>query len=141
MQQATNRSSAAHSFKTKGIDMRNETYPLGDPAGLGIFLVMARALAPAPFQPDFDAHWRNAERGGTRGEDTARDVARDTPKMADAPVAGLRPRKLGWLERLDRWFWAQQQRDIEAYLARSADIHDLEQRMRNLERGGWQRYN
>jgi hypothetical protein len=45
------------------------------------------------------------------------------------------------MERLDRWFWAQQQRDIEAYLARSADIHDLEQRMRNVERGEWHRYN
>ena len=41
---------------------------------------------------------------------------------------------------LERWFWSQQQRDIEAYLARSADIHDLEERMRNLERGRWHRY-
>jgi hypothetical protein len=44
------------------------------------------------------------------------------------------------MERLERWFWAQQQRDIEAYLARSADIHDLEERMRNLERGRWHRH-
>ena len=51
------------------------------------------------------------------------------------------PRKIGFLERLDRWFWAQQQRDVETYLARSADIHDLEQRMRNLERSAWHRYN
>ena len=117
--------------------MRNETLPLNDPAGLGIFLVMARALAPAPFQPEFDARWRNTERRRSREH----DAEPETAKAPDAPVAEMRPRKLGWLERLDRWFWAQQQRDIEAYLARSADIHDLEQRMRNLERGEWQRYN
>jgi hypothetical protein len=116
--------------------MRNETFPLDDP-GLGMFLVIARALAPAPFQPDFDARWNNAERRRLRRE----DVERDNAKAAAAPVAEKPPRKLGWLERLDRWFWAQQQRDIEAYLARSADFHDLEQRMRNLERGEWQRYN
>jgi hypothetical protein len=117
--------------------MRNETFPLNDPAGLGIFLVMARALAPMPFQPDLDARWRHAERPRVRRE----DAEPDNGKTADAPVAEEPRRKLGWLERLDRWFWAQQQRDIEAYLARSADVHDLEQRMRNLERGEWQRYN
>ena len=117
--------------------MRSETIPLNDPAGLGIFLVMARALAPAPFQPEFDARWSNAQRRRRHDE----DAERNAPKVADATVAEVRPRKVGWLERLDRWFWAQQQRDIEAYLARSADFHDLEQRMRNLERGEWQRYN
>jgi len=39
-----------------------------------------------------------------------------------------------WLERLDQWFWDRQQRDIEAYLAGSADIYDLEARQRALER-------
>jgi hypothetical protein len=117
--------------------MRNETFPLGDPAGLGIFLLMAKALAPSPFQPDFDARWRKVERRPSRHE----DAERDSGKLTEAPIADNRRRKPGWVERLDRWFWAQQQRDIEVYLARSADVHDLEQRMRNLERGEWHRYN
>ena len=103
--------------------MRNQTFPLNDGVGLGIFLVIASALAPAPFQPDFNARWP------------------DVAKEAATSAGETRPRKRGWLERLDRWFWAQQQRDIEAYLARSEDIHDLEQRMRNLERSQWHRYN
>ena len=116
--------------------MRNESL-LHDPAGLGIFLVMARALAPAPFQPDFGAR-RNSQ-----------DYARRSPREDRTPavesqrptVPTSAPRKIGLLERLDRWFWAQQQRDMEAYLAQSVDVHDLEQRMRNLERSAWHRYN
>jgi len=124
-------------FLDKGvIEMRNETFPLNDPAGLGLFLVIARALAPAPFQPDFNARWPNAERSRSH-----REAKADVVKEAMTVAAETRPRKRGWLARLDRWFWAQQQRDIEAYLARSEDIHDLEQRMRNLERSQWHRYN
>ena len=40
-----------------------------------------------------------------------------------------------WLERLDTWFWKQDMKHREAFLARSTDIFDLEQRMRCLERG------
>jgi len=116
--------------------MRNQTFPLNDGVGLGIFLVIASALAPAPFQPDFNARWPDVERPRSH-----REGAPDVAKEAATSAGETRPRKRGWLERLDRWFWAQQQRDIEAYLARSEDIHDLEQRMRNLERSQWHRYN
>ena len=119
--------------------MRNDSFPLHDPAGLGIFLVMARALAPAPFQPDFRARWNSSEPGPRASP--ARDAKPDAGQESQATSVAAAPRKLRFLERLDRWFWAQQQRDIEAYLARSADIHDLEQRMRNLERSAWHRYN
>jgi hypothetical protein len=136
---ATQQSITADALRTvprpRSVDMRTETFPLNDPAGLGIFLVMARALAPGPFQPDADARWRKAE-----SRSRAEESPRVTANVANAPAAAMRSRKLRWLERLDRWFWAQQQRDIETYLARSKDIHDLEQRMRNLERGHWQRY-
>jgi len=117
--------------------MRNESLPLQDPGGHGIFLLMARALAPAPFQPDFRARWdcRDAPPRSSPPVDRGRG-----DESAAAPARPA-PRKLRFLERLDRWFWAQQQRDLEAYLARSADIHDLEQRMRNLERSSWHRYN
>jgi hypothetical protein len=120
--------------------MRNDSFPLQDPAGLGIFLVMARALAPAPYQPNFRARWDRfepVEQPPLPSADPASDRAGESP-ASDLKRA---PRKIGFLERLDRWFWAQQQRDLEAYLARSADIHDLEQRMRNIERSSWHRYN
>jgi hypothetical protein len=52
-----------------------------------------------------------------------------------APVIATTPmRRHGFLERLDRWFWAQQQRDLEAYLARSTDVYDLEARIHAIER-------
>jgi hypothetical protein len=47
------------------------------------------------------------------------------------PIAAPR---LSWMERLDRWCWRVEQKRVEDYLAGSADIAELEQRMRNLER-------
>ena len=43
-------------------------------------------------------------------------------------------RSSGILERIDRWFWRQQMRDREAYLAGAHDIFELEERLRRLER-------
>lgn len=48
-----------------------------------------------------------------------------------SPAAGTRQTLL---ERLDTWFWRQAQKDREAYLARSADVFDLERRIKALER-------
>lgn len=42
--------------------------------------------------------------------------------------------KLSLLDRLDRWFWRQEQQRRERYLAEAVDVVDLEQRMRGLER-------
>ena len=128
--------------------MRNHSLPL-DPGGLGIFLLMAGALAPAPFETDFRAR-RDRRDTVVAGLPSVAKTS-TAPRPVETPPknrgetstngATASPRKLTLFERLDRWFWAQQQRDIEAYLARSADIHDLEERMRNLERGSWHRYN
>jgi hypothetical protein len=41
---------------------------------------------------------------------------------------------LSWLERVERWFWRQEQKRVEDYLARSVDVADLEMRLRCLER-------
>ncbi|HEV2041773.1 MAG TPA: DUF3563 family protein [Casimicrobiaceae bacterium] len=41
-----------------------------------------------------------------------------------------------WLSRVDTWFWKQEMKRREVFLAQSADIFDLERRMRMLERGG-----
>ncbi len=54
-------------------------------------------------------------------------------------VASLHQRR-GLLERLDHWFWKREQREVEAHLAKSTDIYDLEARIRDLERGVLYRY-
>src|SRR5512143_3585787 len=40
----------------------------------------------------------------------------------------------GWLDRLGEWAWRQRQRDVEAYLAKSKDVYELEARIRAMER-------
>jgi len=42
--------------------------------------------------------------------------------------------RLHALDRLDRWFWRQRQKDRDAYLAGATDIADVERRLRDLER-------
>ena len=44
-------------------------------------------------------------------------------------------RRQSMLDRLDRWFWQQQQREQEAYLAGAQDIFDLERRIEAIDRG------
>ena len=52
-------------------------------------------------------------------------------RRLEAPPIG------GWLarlfERLESWAWDRQQREREACLSQSADLHDLEYRMRQLD--------
>jgi hypothetical protein len=57
--------------------------------------------------------------------------AQDAKKVTAHPAT----RGRGLLERLDTWFWKQELANREAFLAKSADIVDLEQRMRWLEHG------
>ena len=59
------------------------------------------------------------------------------------PAAGVtkasqRSRKL--LDRLDAWFWKQEQKRREAYLAGSSDLFELERRMEAIDRGALNRY-
>lgn len=95
--------------------MRTNRMLLDDVGGLDIFILMARALTPPGMMPQPGAHW----------------------DRHDAPATPVEPSppKLKWTERLERWFWRQRQRDLEAYLAQATDGHDLERRMRALERG------
>jgi hypothetical protein len=81
--------------------------------GLNIFALMAKALTLSPPTP-----------GGLDRQDT----------RADGAPARAQPRRRGFFERLDHWFWIQQQRGVEAYLAKATDVHDLETRIRGLER-------
>ncbi len=45
-----------------------------------------------------------------------------------------------WLDRLDAWFWRQEQRRREAWLAQSPDVFELERRIQALARGAGARY-
>jgi len=49
-------------------------------------------------------------------------------------------RRQGVLDRLDRWFWQQQQKAQEAYLANAQDIFDLERRIEAIDRGAVRPY-
>jgi hypothetical protein len=44
------------------------------------------------------------------------------------------PKVARLLERLDAWFWRKRQSAREAYLAESADVFEVERRIRALER-------
>jgi len=66
------------------------------------------------------------------------DANERAQKDSAAPVsafANMVSKPRGWLDRLDTWFWKQDMKHREAFLAQSIDIFDLEQRMRCLERG------
>ena len=56
------------------------------------------------------------------------------------PARSTKIQSGGILERIDRWFWRQQMRDREAYLAGAHDIFELEERLRRLERSVGSRY-
>jgi hypothetical protein len=68
-------------------------------------------------------------------------TAQDRPAAArrPAPAAASIP-KPGVLDRLERWFRAQEQKAREDYLATSADIFELERRIEALDRGTIVRY-
>lgn len=86
---------------------------------LGVFALIATALAIKPLGIDA------IERGDL------------TPAKADAEA---RPARRTLLDRLDHWFWKHEQREVEAHLAKSKDVYDLEARIRDLERGVICRY-
>ena len=62
-----------------------------------------------------------------------RDALRRPRARTTARTA--RPPKRGLLDRLDTWFWRQQQKAQEAYLAGARDVYDLERRIAALDRG------
>jgi hypothetical protein len=58
----------------------------------------------------------------------------DLAGPVERTVARVTAPALSIWDRLDRWFWRQEQRRLEAYLGTSTDLVELEQRMRALER-------
>jgi hypothetical protein len=64
-------------------------------------------------------------------------------QMAQSTFSDVMPSKTGdertkkvrsWTSALADWFYRQQVKEREAYLAKSTDIFDLERRLRQLER-------
>ena len=73
--------------------MRTNRMLSDDVGGLDIFMLMARALTPPGMTPQPGAYWDRY----------------DVPATPVEPS----PPKLGWAERLERWFWRQRQRDLK----------------------------
>jgi uncharacterized protein DUF3563 len=95
--------------------MRTNSPPLYDNSLTGILARLTHGILR-------DANHR-AQEESARAASIANSVANSVAK----------PRSL--LDRLDTWFWKQEMKRQEAFLAQSTDIFDLEQRMRLLERG------
>jgi hypothetical protein len=87
-------------------------YPFSEAADRGFVSLLAAVMHGAMTAP---------VTGGQPGPSLA--VTEKAPKPA-----------VGWFERFDRWAARQRQRERERYLARSADIFELEARIRELER-------
>jgi len=91
--------------------MHANRHPFDD---LGVFALIATALALTPLGHDA------AKRGIPAGEATPEGVA---------------PAPRGLFARIDHWFWKQEERARDSYLAQASDLCDLEARIRDLERG------
>ena len=61
------------------------------------------------------------------------------PRPSTGPTASA-PKSPGMLERIDRWFWKREQDAIDDYLGSSADVFELESRIRTLERANLHQY-
>jgi len=66
--------------------------------------------------------------------------ARPAGARPHAATAAPAQRAPGLLDRLDRWFWQQEQKARHDYLATSADVFELERRIEALDRGVITRY-
>jgi len=87
----------------------------------------AAARSTAWFRPSVrDVRYR-APRSGSPSAPPARTVPA-APARVRAEVG------LSWLERVERWLWRLEQKRVDDYLAGSADLADLEMRLRRLER-------
>jgi hypothetical protein len=94
--------------------MRTDPLSSNDLDILGIFGLMAKGLAPP------------GPKYGPRVRPEADALVAESAKV--------RPPRRGLLDRLDDWLWRQQQRSVDAYLAKSTDVYDLEARIRAMER-------
>jgi Protein of unknown function (DUF3563) len=92
--------------------MRINHSPLYDNSLAGVLATLTHGIL-------LDANERAQEDSGARANASA-----NSPAISNS-----------WLDRVDAWFWKQEMKRRETFLAQSSDIFDLERRMRRLERG------
>jgi len=97
--------------------MNPTNHPFPDHSVLGVCIKLAHATF-------FDALPANVELKAPKAPETL-----GSRKLT--PDIGLLHR---WMNGIDHWFYRQQMKQREAYLAESQDIFDLESRIRHLER-------
>jgi len=96
--------------------MRHRNHPFAEDSFMGIIVKLAQTTF-------FDALPSNAERHPPTAP------AKLPGQLEAAPALHQR-----WLANLDRWAYKNQARERDAYLGRATDIHDLENRMRDVHR-------
>ena len=96
--------------------MRNDYPPLYDNTLTGVLARLTHGIL-------LDANQRAQQDSAARGNESANSFGNSFSRTGS------------WLDRLDTWFWKQEMKRQEAFLARSTDVFDLERRMRTLERG------
>ena len=69
----------------------------------------------------------------------AAGLAGNAAGRSPSSAPGASPRR-SWLERIDHALWRSRQKETERYLAGSADLADLEARLRRMERRAFHRY-
>ena len=104
--------------------MKATNFPHSDTSLIGTLVKLAQSTF-------YDALPSNAERKGPTAPRTLPAGLRDAPEARESRR---------WASFLDNWFYRQQAKEREAWLAQSTDVFDLENRIRQLERRPWQRY-
>jgi hypothetical protein len=110
----------------KGMEKAMRTYEISSPGAAELYFSNS-------FVGDVSSLVRAALAGFGGGRRNTRHTGRRTTARAEVQKRGL-------LDRLDAWFWRQQQKAQEDYLAGAHDVYDLERRIDALDRGGVTRY-
>jgi hypothetical protein len=110
----------------KGMEKAMRTYEISSPGAAELYFNNS-------FVGDVASFVGAALAGFGGGRTSAR---RPAPRATARPE----PQKRGLLDRLDAWFWRQQQKAQEDYLAGARDVYDLERRIDALDRGSARYY-
>lgn len=99
--------------------MRATTHTINEPGFIAHCIQLAQATFSDVMAPKADPKTRAIGSSARIGSGTAANGADTEPK---------------WLAAIGDWFYRQQVKEREAYLAQSTDVFDLERRIQQLER-------
>lgn len=74
--------------------------------------------------------------GGPRAVRHAARTAERVAPPGNHPASPQAPSPKRWLDHVDAWLWNLRQKDLDSYLAGSADVFEVERRIAAIERGG-----